>query len=696
VSGGLEAVLAPRSVAVLGASADPQKLGGRPIRFLLASGFRGAIYPVNPKAAEVQGLAAFPDIAQVPGSVDHAVIALPAEAVLPAARACAAKGVRGLTVFSAGFAEVGGEGTRLQEELAAIGRASGMRIIGPNCMGLINLRTGFTATFGFMVELGLPPVGRVALVSQSGAFGGQALLMARQRGLPLGAWITTGNEADVQLADCIAHFAADDDTDVILGYMEGCRDAARLVSALALARERGKKLVMVKAGSSQAGGAAVQSHTGALAGNDRVFDAVFRQYGVLRAESIESFFDVASTLAAGKRVREGSLGVFTVSGGIGVLVADAAEAAGLSLPPLPAEAQAALKRVLPMAAVRNPVDGTAQIWSDWKAYGTFLHTLLAESGCECLMLCLTAMPWSVPLQRPLAQLLREMVARYPERLIVACTSAPDDFAGELRSMGIVVFEDATRAVRAVAALKRLARPPATPAPPGAQCGARWSFTGTPSEVQARRLLAEAGLPFAPGVLVRTVKDALAAASEVGYPVALKLVSADLPHKSDVGGVILDLADEAGLRRAWQRLEAVIAGLEHAARLDGVLVSPMVKGGIELLLGTQRDPVFGPVVLVGLGGVHAELFGDVALRLAPIGAEEGLAMLRELKGFALLDGARGRPKVNLAPVAAAIARLSEVAAANADVLESIDINPCVVLPSGRVLGLDALIVPRERS
>ena len=295
----LAALLDPRSVAILGASSDATKIGGRPLKFLCTHGFDGPIYPVNPRATEVQGLRAYAALADIPAPVDHAIIALPAQAVLPAVRSCAERGVRAVTVFSSGFAEVDEAGRAAQAELGAIARDSGMRILGPNCMGFMNLRTGFLGTFAFMVDLGLPPLGRVALVSQSGAFGGQALVMAREQGLPLGAWVTTGNECDVELADCIAHFAQDPGTDVIMGYMEGCKTPARLIEALALAQDAGKPVIMVKAGRSDVGRAAVQSHTGALAGDDRVFDALFKEYGVHRAHSVEDFFDVARACATG-------------------------------------------------------------------------------------------------------------------------------------------------------------------------------------------------------------------------------------------------------------------------------------------------------------------------------------------------------------------------------------------------------------
>ncbi len=696
----LAPLLAPRSVAILGASSDATKIGGRPVKFLRTHGFEGAIYPVNPRAAEVQGLPAYASLADIPAPVDHAIVALPAAAALPAVRACAERGVRAVTVFSSGFAEVDGAGRAAQAELGAIARDSGMRILGPNCMGFMNLRTGFLGTFAFMVDLGLPPLGRVALVSQSGAFGGQALVMARQQGLPLGAWVTTGNECDVELADCIAHFARDPQTDVIMGYMEGCKTPARLIEALALAQREGKPVIMVKAGRSEAGRAAVQSHTGALAGDDRVFDALFREYGVHRAQSVEDFFDVARACATGARPREGRVGVFTVSGGIGVLTADAAEQHGLPLPPLPAEAQQRLQALLPHASVRNPVDGTAQIWADMRVFETFVRTMLAEGRYECVLLFLTAMPHAPHLQAPLADILTRLRREFPQVLLVLSMLAPPELSRRMQEEGYLLFEDTTRAMRAVAALRDLAaarerparaHPSAEPLPEPA--GER-PLAGARTEHAVKQVLAACGIAVPAEHAAADEAAALDAARRISYPVALKVLSPDIVHKTEVGGVALGLADAAALSAAWRAMMARVRREAPEARIDGALVAPMVGDGLEFLVGVQRDPIFGPVVVAGLGGVFVELFDDVALRLAPVSHEQAHAMLRELRAHALLRGHRGGPPADVDALADAIVRLSRLAARHADTVESIEINPLRVFPAGQgVLALDAAVVPR---
>lgn len=703
----IDDMFAPRSVAVIGASGDTTKIGGRPLKFLKANGFAGEIYPINPRAAEIQGLPAYPSIGAVPRTVDHAIIALPSTSVMAAIEACAARRVRSATIFSSGFAEIGDEGRRLQERLAAVAREAGMRILGPNCMGFMNLRTGLIASFAFMVDLGLPPRGRIALVSQSGAFGGQALVMARDKRMPLGAWVTTGNECDIELADCIGHFARDAETDVIMGYMEGCKSADKLVAALELARDNGKAVVMVKAGSSDVGRQAVQSHTGALAGNDRVFDAIFRQYGVHNAASVEGLFDVAYAASGGRIPREGKLGVFTVSGGIGVLAADAAERAGLELPALPEAAREQLQQLLPHASVRNPVDGTAQIWSDMKVFDTFLQTMARAGDYDALLLFLTAMPYSPALQLPLKACLLRLREAHPDKLLILSMFAPPEFCREMADAGYLLFEDTTRAIEAIAALRDMARGgdgardgardgdrDAADAEANASPAAYPALDGADHEHALKQVLTRAGISVPEERLVHDVQSGALAAEELGYPVALKIVSPDIVHKSDAGGVALGLADREAFIDAWKAMMPRVREAHPAARIEGVLVTPMVSGGVEMIVGVHRDPIFGPVAMVGFGGIFAELFGDVSLRRAPVRRHEALAMIRELKGFGLLDGARGRPKADIAALADTIVRLSGLAAANDAVVESIEINPVRLLGVGAgALALDAALVAR---
>ena len=692
----LDALFSPSSIAILGASGDPMKIGGRPLKFLKGHGFQGRLYPINPKHPEVQGVAAYAAVGDLPERVDHAIIALPQRAVRDAVAQCAEAGVRSATIFGSGFAEIGANGRAEQERIADIAAASGMRLLGPNCMGFMNFNTGVIASFAFMVELGLPPLGRTALVSQSGAFGGQALVMANERGVALGNWVTTGNECDIELADCIAHFARDEATDVILGYMEGCKSPDRLVAALELAADAGKPVVMVKAGRSDAGARAVASHTGAMAGNDRVFDALFERYGVHRADSIESFFDIAYALSRAAPPSGDRLGVFTVSGGVGILAADAAEENGLTLPSLPEVAQAELSGLLPHAAVGNPVDGTAQVWADMGVFETFLRRMAEGDVFDAFLFFFTAMPHAPHLQTPLLQALSRLKPLVADRIAVVSMSAPAAFRKEVEALGYLLFEDTSRAIRTIAALRRLkaghARASAGHERAAALPIAALEHARTEAELKAA--LASAGLNSPAETIAEDLDAAQAAAVRIGFPVALKVLSPDILHKSDVGGVVLNIADPTALTATWQAMMDRVAAAAPDARIDGALISQMAPDGVDMIAGIKRDPLFGPVLLAGLGGIATELYRDVALLLAPISRDEARAMIGGLTCVPLLTGFRNAPAADIDALSEALVTLSAIAAGLPDDVDSFEINPLRVLPAGQgVLALDAAIVRR---
>ncbi|HLN08692.1 MAG TPA: CoA-binding protein, partial [Xanthobacteraceae bacterium] len=376
----LEPLFAPRSVAVVGASTDPLKIGGRPVSFLKGSGYRGRILPINPRSKEIQGLPAFASIGEVDGTVDLAICAVPGEQAMATLEDCARKGVRAVIMFSSGFAEVSEEGRIRQERMGAFSREAGMRLMGPNCMGSANVGSGMIASFHPTFAFKLPEGGRIGLVSQSGAFGGISMQMARERGIGFSHMITTGNEADVQAADALAWLAGDPATKVILLYLEGCRDGARMLEALELARRAQKAVVAIKLGRTDAGIKAAQSHTAALAGSDAVFDAVFRQLGVYRAHNIEEFFDVGCACAIGSYPANNKVGIVTVSGGVGVLMADDATTRGLDVEELPKATQAKFLELVPFAGVRNPLDVTGQIINDRSLLEKAMTLVLSEGN----------------------------------------------------------------------------------------------------------------------------------------------------------------------------------------------------------------------------------------------------------------------------------------------------------------------------
>lgn len=693
----LSALFAPRSIAIVGASATPSKIGGIPLDYLLRFGFEGALYAVNPRGAVVQGLPAYASLAAIGAPVDLAIFAVP-QALVPAALDDAiAAGVKGIALFSSGFAEVGPEGAAAQARLAARARAAGIRLIGPNCLGFMHLAHKVYATFSPAPGVGRVALGRIGLVSQSGAFGAYAYSMARERGIGLSLWATTGNEADVQVADCLAWLAQDPGTDVIMAYMEGCRDGPKLRAALALAQARGKPVVMVKVGSTALGAEAAASHTASLAGDDAVYDAIFRRYGVLRARTLSEFFDLAASAAIARMPRDRSIGLFTLSGGVGAMMADEAIAAGLDVLPLSGAAQQTLRSWVPFAAPRNPVDITGQVTNDLTLMERSGHLMLQDQRFASWMGFFAAAGASDVFWPVLRALVASLRAAHPDTLLAISTLLSPARRAELEALGCLVFADPSVGIRTIAALACHAERPdiTAPAEPAGALPPLRLPPGTLSEPHSLALLAGSGVPVVEHHLVHTADKAALALAALGGEIVLKIASADIPHKSDMGGVALGLRSAEQVRTAYERVLASARTARPAARVDGVLATRMVHGGVECIAGVHRDPVFGPVLMFGLGGVHVEIFHDVSLRALPVTRADVHAMVLELKALPLLQGARGTPAVDLDAIADTLLALADFATAAGDTLESAEINPLIARPAalGGCVAVDALVVGR---
>ena len=698
----LDPLLRPASVAVIGASNDPTRIGGRPIRYLRAAGFAGRIYPVNPKHEQVQGLAAFPHVAEVPEAVDLAVVAVPAPSVVDTVAACAARGMRAAVVFSAGFAETGAEGRRLQQRLGAIAAETGLRVVGPNCLGVYNSELGCFATFSTTLEDGFPAPGGVALVSQSGAYGSHLSLLARKRNIDVRYWVTTGNEADVSVPEVLGWLAEQDDVSVIMAHAEGIADRDALVRALGTARARRKAVVFQKVGTTEVGARAAQSHTAALAGADPVYEAAFRQFGAYRARDTDEMLDVAYAAGFGVFPKGPGVALVSISGGVGVQMADAAVGFGLDVAPLSASAQARLKAALPYASPRNPVDITAQAFNRVELVADNLGIVFEEEQHDAVVAFFTYVAAAEGMTEPIRQAIHAARARRPGCALVLSIVAPPDVVRRYEAAGCPVFEDPTRAVRAVAALHRFSRifaeradPPAG-GPPGAAGAARLP-DGPISERQAKRLLADAGMPVAGEQLARTADEAARIAAAFGGPVAVKLCAPGVLHKTELGGVVLDVSGASAARQAYETVMARARAAAPAVRGEGVLITPMVTGGVETILGVRNDPTFGQVVLFGLGGTLVEVIDDVSCRVAPFGEAEARRLIAETRAGKMLRGTRGKGPYDVAALAAALSRLSVFAAAHGSRIDTAEINPFVVLPEGQgAVALDAVIVTRRAS
>ena len=680
---GLSHLLAPRSVAVLGASGDPTRIGGRPIAYMLARGYAGRILPVNPNRAEVQGLRAFPAVADLPERPDVAIVAVAADRAVQAVRDLAQAGVKGAIVLSAGFAETGPQGAAAQAAMAEVAAAHGMRLLGPNCLGLFNARIGFFPIFSASFETGWPLPGRIGIASQSGAYGTHLFAAARDRGMGTPVCVTTGNEADVTVGDVIGWLAADPDTDVIAAYAEGIRRADAFVAALAAARAARKPVVMMKVGRSALGRLAAQSHTASVAGDDAVTDAVLAEFGVARARSTEELLDIAHLATRRIYPVRATLGVLTISGGVGVLISDAAEAQGVAMPPMPAAAQAALRRLVPFAAPANPVDCTGQAFNDLSLVGQFAEALAGAGGYAAVLAFFSAIGGAPSLAPGLRAQLSATRRRHPGGLWVLSVLAPPEVVQGYEADGFTVFADPTRAVAAIAAMGRFGAAFAAPPPaPPPSVPAIALPAATPDEAAAKRQLAQAGIAIGAERACASAEEAAAAAVSLGFPVVLKILSPDILHKTEIGGVLTGLRSAEAVRQGHATLLERARAAAPRARIAGVLVAAQ-HSGVECLMGVVRDPVFGPVAAFGLGGVFVEVLRDVALRRCPFGEDVAEAMIRSLRGSALLLGARGAPPCDIAALARMLARLSVFAHQAGAALRAVELNPVFARPDGAV-------------
>lgn len=688
----LEPLMNPRSVAVIGASADVTRIGGRALRHLRESGFSGAIYPVNPARDKVQGLKAYPSISAIPDRIDAAILALPAGAVLGAIEQCALKGVGGAVIFSAGFAEMGAEGAAVQARILEIARKAGIRLLGPNCLGMYNLHTNTFLSFSGVFDEVRGTAGRIGLVSQSGGYAGEVVMAARDLGLYFGTWMTTGNEVDIGLGEAMEYMAHSDDIDVVVGYIEGVRDRDSFFSALAAAHTRRKPVVVLKVGRTEQGAKAAASHTASLAGADGVYDAVFERYGVYRARTTEEMLDVAYAASAGRFAAGKRIAILTNSGGIGVQAADFSSDEGLDVAPMPDIVQARLRELSPNASTENPADLTGQVANEPAMYGEAVNTVL-DSGAFDVAYVNVGLIAGIPfIRQPLLDGLARTARSHPMIPLAASVTAPAETVAEYEAAGFLNFTEPARAIRALAALSDFPKAWDRPLPsPGDLVGLPTITPGQPlSEAASKALIAQAGVPALTEYLVQTSDEAADAAERIGAPIALKVVSPDILHKTEIGGVALEIAPDDVTRRL-EIMMAEVAAKAPGARIEGYLVSPMLSGGVECILGVHSDPVLGPMVMFGLGGVTVELLKDVTTRLAPVSKDDALAMIRSVRSFPLLDGYRGMPPADIDALANAIVGISRLAAANDTTVRTIEINPLVVQERGRgVIALDAVI------
>ncbi|MGH2941630.1 MAG: GNAT family N-acetyltransferase [Solirubrobacteraceae bacterium] len=684
-------VLEPASVAVVGASRRRDRVGGAVLRNLLEAGFSGPVYAVNHHARRVAGLPAYASLHDVPGPVELAVIAVAAPSVLAVARDCAAHGVRALVVLSAGFAETGSEGGQRQDELLRICRDAGMRLVGPNCLGVLNTDPGVRLDATFAPSG--PPAGRIAFASQSGAYGIAALDQAARRGLGLSSFVSMGDKADLSGNDFLRYWEQDDRTDVVLLYLESLGNPRRFAQ-IARRLTAAKPVIAVKSGRTLAGRRAASSHTGALLEfSEANLDALFEHAGVIRVETLDEQLDVAALLALAPLPRGERVAIVTNGGGPAIACADACGAAGLRVEPLAEQTCAKLAaRLPPAAAMRNPVDMLAAATA--ADFRRTIEHVAADPGVDAVIaIFIPPLPGRRP--EPVLRAIRAAARRAArDGVAVAAVlmgSGPSDVAG---TPGVPVYSTPEHAARALGHAMRHARHLQTvvpvPRPPAdvdvdaaaaviAEAlgdGAGWLHPDV-----AARLLRAYGLPLASFAVAATASDAARCASALGGPVALKAIVPGLLHRSEAGAVRLKLDGAAQVFRAAGEIEVALAAA--GSRVDGFVVQQMAPEGVEMLVGVVGDERFGPIVARAAGGTAVELLGDVQVRLAPVAGVEAAAMLRGLRTFPLLDGYRGAPRADVRALEDIVVRAAALAAAHPEIAE-LDLNPVVASPSGALI------------
>jgi acyl-CoA synthetase (NDP forming) len=700
----LDSFFAPASIALIGASRDLEKIPGRLLSMLRKNEFPGKIYPVNPNYGDIDGLKCFATIAEVGQPIDLAIVIIPARAVLGALQQCAAAGVKNAVVISSGFAEEGGDSAAMQDAIAALAKKTGMRISGPNAEGFYNEIQRVAATFSPTVDIkpGEPRLiastRRIGIVAQSGGIGFAIYHRARALGVALSYVVSAGNESDLGAGEFLEYMVQDSSTDVILLFIEGIRDVDKFLAAARRAAETGKPIIVTKVGRSGAGERAAASHTASMAGWSAAYDAVFARYGFIISNDLDEAVTIAAVLTTNPLPKGDRVAVLTVSGGAGIWGADTVSLQGLQVPELSAPIQAEIMKLLPSyGSARNPIDVTAQgVHSGGLQKSIDLLDTSDEVDAILVVLSLSSDTRVLFKQAEL----KPVIDAQTKPVVFYSYTLPSPFARTtLAASGVVVLSGLTHvgvAMRQMVARAKFSLAPeialAAAAPRDLSAHLK---SAALSEADSKALLREAGIVLPDEVLVTEKSGLDAAIAKVGLPLVMKVQSPDIPHKSEVGGVRVNITTKGEVFLAYEALLQNARRHRADAAIQGVLVGPMAKKGVEIIIGTLLDATFGPMIMVGFGGITTELFRDVMCRPAPVSAAQAVAMLGELKAAPLLNGFRGAAKADIAALAQLIAQVSLLAAQDRQQIAEIEINPVLVHPQGQgVTIVDALVVGKN--
>ncbi|MGO3933058.1 acetate--CoA ligase family protein [Rhodopseudomonas pseudopalustris] len=690
---GLRAFLDPRSIAVIGASDNPHKIGGRPIHYLGKFGFKGAVYPINPSRPEIQGRRSYASLADLPEAPDLAIVAVAGDTAVSTVEDCAARGVKAVVVMASGFGEVDPVAGKAKEQrMTAAARQAGMRIVGPNTQGLANFGSGTIVSFSTLFTEFDRAGGHVAMLSQSGALSTAPVSFLLRKGIGVRHCHATGNDCDVSVGELACAVAEDPEVKLLLLYLESIPDARHLEQLAAIARDRDLPIIALKSGRSVAGQRAAQSHTGALANEDRVVDAFFAHHGIWRAPDIRGLVEASELYLKGWKPTGRRLVAVSNSGAVCVLTADAASEVGMPMATLAPETDRQLKTILPsFATTTNPIDLTAAMLSNDRLFGEILPVLAADPGADAFVIGLPVLGQGYDIAG-IAEDSAALAQQTGKPVLMASTQPA--IARQFAERGLAVFPTEVEAVTALhqfvahrelmakAAARRTSGRGEAPRQPAAQAMVMLN------EADSLALLAQHGLAVVPHRLCRSPSEVAAAVAAIGTPVVVKGCSADIAHKSELGLVRLNVGDEAAACQAFAAMETIIRA--QGARFDGVIVAAMAQGRRELMIGAHRDPVFGPVVVVGDGGKYVEVLRDTALLLPPFGSDEVNEALHSLRIAPLLAGVRGEPAMDTEALARAVVAIGQLMIEQADVM-SVDLNPVLINDAGAgVVVVDAVV------
>ena len=693
-----ERLFQPRGIAVIGASADLTRISGQPVKALKNSGYPGPIYLINPKHRELHGLPCYPDVAAIGAPCDLAIVAVPAAGVSQAIRDCGKAGIPFAVVLTAGFRETGAEGRKLEEELKGAIDESGVRVIGPNCQGVLSIEARVWAAFGSVSDETDFRPGSVSCAFQSGGFGYAIVNLAEAQGVGFRYCVSSGNEVDVTMPELLSAFLDDPGTSLAFAYMEGTPDARPLLEVGRKSLETGKPVLIWKAGTTDAGVKAAASHTANMTGSYDLYRAALRQSGIIEVDDVEPIVDIAKLFGQGRLPQGNAVGVLSISGGSGVVFADAAVRGGLTLPPFAPQTLARLREMIPaFGSPQNPADITATVFNNATLFADTLEVVLQDPSLDQLAILLASISGARAAES--AAVIAAAAARTDKPVSVAWSGRHGKSEGALRALegaDVPFVTTPVRLARAAAALARFAsdrrrllprKPPAAVSPKGLALPAG---AVTLNEAESKTVLRAFAIPVVAEVFVPAGEDVATAARALEAPFAVKIVSRDIAHKTEAGGVRLGVVRE-GLADAARAVTENALRAMPGARIDGVLVSEMVEG-VETLIGVVNDASFGPAVALGLGGVLTEVLKDVTYRIAPFDLETAREMIAELRSAALLDGYRGTPAADKEALAHVLVAVSQMAVALAPRLKEMDINPVFVRPVGRgIAAADALVV-----